>query len=355
MQFKKFLRGTAALVLTGAIALGVTACGGNSASGSASSGGAAATDSTAAKASDGQVVIYTNADDEAVAAFKNALDSNGYKGKYILQGFGTSELGGKLMAQGKDLDADLITMSSFYVDSAQEKNHMFQDLTDVKSKPLDTSTPAYRAPTTSQEGAIFYNTEVLKQENLPVPKSLKDLADPKYKDMISVPDMAGSSTGWLMVQAIIDAYGEDQGKTVLTDIYKNAGPHLEQSGSGPLKSVRSGEVAIGFGLRHQAVADKEKGLPIDFVDPTEGNFSLTESVAVIDKGDKTKPDAQKMAGIIIDKGRAELIKTYPNPLYEGEKEAANHSQYPKTFKDPLTVDLHDKHQAFSDACKQAAQ
>ena len=45
-------------------------------------------------------------------------------------------------------------------------------------------------------------------------------------------------------------------------------------------------MAIGFGLRQQAVADKLKGLPIDFVDPTEGNFSLTESIAVIDKGDK---------------------------------------------------------------------
>ena len=60
-----------------------------------------------------------------------------------------------------------------------------------------------------------------------------------------------------------------------------------------LKKVRAGEVAIGFGLRQQAVADKLKGLPIDFVDPTEGNFSLTESIAVIDKGDKTNPLAMQ--------------------------------------------------------------
>ncbi|MFR1232939.1 MAG: hypothetical protein ACLSCQ_04945 [Evtepia gabavorous] len=41
---------------------------------------------------------------------------------------------------------------------------------------------------------------------------------------------------------------------------------------------------MGFGLRHQAVAAKAEGLPIDYVDPTEGNFSLTESVAIVDKG-----------------------------------------------------------------------
>ena len=38
-----------------------------------------------------QIVIYTNADDEAVRAMKNALDNNGYDGKYIMQSFGTSE------------------------------------------------------------------------------------------------------------------------------------------------------------------------------------------------------------------------------------------------------------------------
>ncbi|MBT1165813.1 extracellular solute-binding protein [Bifidobacterium simiarum] len=307
-----------------------------------------------------QVVIYTNADDEAVAAFEHALDNNGYKGKYIMQSFGTSELGGKMLAEGKSLEADMLTMSSYYVDSAQQRNHMFADLTDVHSKLLNTNentkAPKYRSPTTAQEGAIFYNTEAIKQAGVPVPKSFKDLADPKYKGLISVPDMEGSSTGWLMVQAIVGAYGTgDEGRQILTDIYKNAGPHLEQSGSGPLKSVRSGEVAVGFGLRHQAAADKKKGLPIDYVDPTEGNYSLTESVAVLDKGAKTNPLAQKMAGVIIDQGRKELLETYPTPLYQGEKEPSNGSKYPKTFDKPLTVDLLQQHQDFSEACKRAAK
>ena len=48
-----------------------------------------------------KVVIYSNADDEAVECMKAALDENGYKGQYILQTFGTSELGGKLLAEGE--------------------------------------------------------------------------------------------------------------------------------------------------------------------------------------------------------------------------------------------------------------
>lgn len=72
---------------------------------------------------DDQVIIYSNADDEAVTAMKNALDNNGFEGEYIFQTFGTSELGGKLIAEGSDIEADLVTMSSFYLDSAQNENH----------------------------------------------------------------------------------------------------------------------------------------------------------------------------------------------------------------------------------------
>ncbi len=42
----------------------------------------------------------------------------GYKGEYMFQTFGTSELGGKLLAEGKNIEADLVTMSSFYLESA---------------------------------------------------------------------------------------------------------------------------------------------------------------------------------------------------------------------------------------------
>ena len=269
------------------------------------------------------VIIYSNADDEAVEAMKAALDENGYEGKYILQTFGTSELGGKLFAEGTDLEADLVTMSSFYLESSQQENNMYADLT------FDTGAledyPAYYTPITSQEGAIIVNTEMMKENNLPMPESLKDLADPVYDGFLSVTDIEGSSTAWLMIQALVDAYGEDGAKEILRGIYKNAGDHLEESGSGPIKKVRAGEVAVGFGLRHQAVADKKDGLPIDFVDPAE---------------------------CIIKNGRPKLIKTYPNPLYQGETaDPENISAYPKTFPEKLTVDLLEQHKELSNECK----
>ena len=313
--------------------------------GSVMLGGCSGSDAASGSSED-QIIIYSNADEEAVDAMKKTLD------EYVFQTFGTSELGGKLIAEGKNLEADMVTMSSFYLDSAQEQNSMFKDLTFDYTTLSENDSSDFYAPITKQEGAIIVNTELLKENNLDTPTCIKDLADPQYKDMISVTDIKSSSTAWLLIQALVSEYGEEEAQNILSDIYANAGDNIEDSGSAPLKKVRAGEVAVGFGLRHQAVADKEEGLPIDYVDPTEGNFSLTESVAVLDKDNGDKADkAMEMAQCIIEKGREDLQKTYPLAVYEGETDSDNKSAYPKVFPEKLTVDLLEKHQEISEAAK----
>lgn len=297
-----------------------------------------------------QVIIYSNADDEAVESMKSTLDANGYEGKYVFQSFGTSELGGKMLAEGTDIEADIITMSSYYMESAQAEHQMFQNLSfDVNTTD---SYPEYYAPFLANQGAIIINTEMMAENNLEMPESIADLADPQYAGYLSMIDIQGSSTAWLMIQALVSEYGENETQEILTGIYENAGAHMEQSGSGPIKKVRAGEVAIGFGLRHQAVADKESGLPVDYIDPTEGNFTLTESLGVVDKGDKTNALAMEMVQCIVENGRGSLMEYYPVPLYEGETaDSSAIAANSKVFAEPLTVELLDKHRALSETCK----
>lgn len=241
-------------------------------------------------------------------------------------------------------------MSTFYVESAQKKNKMFKNLTFDRNLNNENDFEKYESPITAQEGTLILNTKVMKEAKLPTPTSIKDLAKPVYKGYISVTDVKASSTAWLLIQGLVSEYGDKEAEKILKDIYKNAGDHIEDSGSGPIKKVRAGEVAIGFGLRQQAVADKKDGLPIDYVDPKEGNFTLTESVAVLDKGkDDNSALAMKMAECIIKKGRSELIKNYPVPLYKGEKEDKEQkSGNPKTYKEKLTLDLLKQHQQLSE-------
>lgn len=300
---------------------------------------------------DQEVVIYSNADNEALAAMENALNAGGFEGQYILQSFATSELGGRMMAEGKKMEADLVTMSTYYLDTAQKESNLFKDLSfDHTLQSADTS--AYSAPITAQEGALMVNTEVTKEQNLALPTSVKDLAKPEYKGQISIPDIEGSSTGWLLVQTIIGAYGEEEGTNIMTSLIQNAGPHMESSGSGPFKKVKAGEVAFAFGLRHQAAAAKSQGLPINFIDPIEGSYALTESLAVINKDEKTNPKVMEMAECIIKNARSELLKTYPRPLYQNETgNLTLCTQNPKTYGEALTVDLLQNHQEFSVQCR----
>lgn len=298
-----------------------------------------------------KVVIYTNADKEAVEAMQNSLNAAGYEGKYVLQTMGTSELGGKLMAEGDKIEANLITMSSYFIDSAQKKHNMFADLS-FEAKAL-AQYPAFYAPILANTGAIFVNTQVIKDKNLPMPKSVKDLTKDEYKGLVSIPNIMNSSTAWLLVQSIISEYGEVEGKLVLHKLLQNCGPHVETSGSGPIKKVRAGEVAAGFGLRHQAVADKAAGKPIDYIDPVEGNYSLTEALAVVKKADTaTTQLAMEMAKVMITKARPDLIKLYPVALYQGEAVGElNKPGNPKLFAKPLTVELLEDHQKFFKAAQ----
>ncbi|MGN4126389.1 extracellular solute-binding protein [Lysinibacillus sphaericus] len=291
-----------------------------------------------------QVIIYSNADDEAVEVMEATLDDKGYKGQYLIQSFGTSELGGKMMAEGTDIEADVITMASYFIESAQQSKSMFTELSS-DLKPLDEGA-TYALPILGNVGSIFINTDLLAQKGLPVPTTIKDLTDAKYKDLISFPNILDSSTGWLLVQAIISEYGEKEGQQVLADLINNAGPHIESSGSGPIKKVKTGEVAVGFGLRIQAIDAKNEGLPIDYIDPTEGNFTLTESVAVVDK-DGDEALALEIAKVIATEARADLLEQYPVALYEGEQVKEEHvPTYLKKWETTLTVDLLEKHQAF---------
>lgn len=291
-----------------------------------------------------QVIIYSNADDEAIEVMENTLDEKGYEGQYLIQSYGTSELGGKMMAEGTKIEADVITMASYFIESAQSSKSMFVELSS-DLKLLEESSP-YALPILGNTGSIFINTDLLAQKRLPVPQTIKDLTDPMYKDLVSFPNILDSSTGWLLVQAIISEYGEKEGKQVLADLIKNAGPHIESSGSGPIKKVKTGEVSAGFGLRNQAIDAKNEGLPINYIDPTEGNFTLTESVAVVDKeGDDAL--ALEIAKVLATEARTDLIEQYPVALYEGEQVNAVHiPAHLKKWETTLTVDLLEKHQTF---------
>lgn len=303
-----------------------------------------------------KVIIATNADDEAIAVMKDSLDHHGYKGQYIIQPQGTSELGGKIIAESSNIAADIITEASYYLKSAQDKNHMFVSMENKTNRNTIDKYPNYITPLLGNTGSLFINKKALKKQHLEVPHSIKDLTKSEYKGQVSMPNVMESSTGWLVLQDILNEYGEKEGKSVIKNLLINVGPHLEDGGSGPLQKVESGEVALGVGLRAQAIEQEKKGNIIEHIDPKEGNFSLVEGAAVVKKGGDKQKKAEKMVEIIQKYGRKNLMKQYPVTLYKGEHiDKDQQPEYPKKWKSPLTVDLLQKHQDIFNAAKKEAE
>ena len=142
----------------------------------------------------------------------------------------------------------MVTTASYYLDSLQKSQKLFQKL--AFTPDTINPTPDYYAPILGNCGALFINTQVLAADKLPRPTRIEDLAQP------SMPVIFPCRTFWVLPHraddaAVIADKGEAEGAKILQAIEKNAGAHLTKSGSAPLKLIRAGEVAVGFGLRHQ--------------------------------------------------------------------------------------------------------
>ena len=292
-----------------------------------------------------RVVIFSNADQEAIQVIRETLDNNGFSGQYVIQVLGTSELAGRVVGEGTNIEADIVTLSSFHIESNAS---VFKDF-DVKQNGL-ADTVNFHSPLLGLEGSLVINTQVMEASNLPVPTSLKDLANPIYAGYISIPDLNSSTTGWLFIQAILENYGVSEGREILSGILENVGVHFESGGSTPIVKARTGEVGIAFGLRHQGIAAYNEGLPIQVIDVLEGNFILTESVAVVNKAN-VSPLVLEMASLIANGTRDALLNYYPTPLFADENVSAQDIARVNFFPYTLTTSLLAEHIEFLNSAR----
>ena len=113
------------------------------------------------------------------------------------------------------------------------------------------------------------NEKLLKEKNLPVPETWKDLGDPKYKGLVAMPNPNTSGTGYVLMTTIVQIYGDDPGFELLKAIHKNVAQYTRSGGDPSLLAGR-GEVAIGVSFANDVVERGRKGFPIRFLAPKDG-------------------------------------------------------------------------------------
>lgn len=122
---------------------------------------------------------------------------------------------------------------------------------------------------------LVYNKDRLAKAGYDVPKSWKDLLDPKWKGEIVMPSPLTSGTAYMMLYSFMTLYGFNEGKgeeggwEYLEALNKNVA-HYTRGGNAPTDLVARGEFMLGITSDEQVYPRLKEGYPIDFVIPEEG-------------------------------------------------------------------------------------
>jgi len=113
------------------------------------------------------------------------------------------------------------------------------------------------------------NERLLREKGAPVPRTWRDLADPRYRRLIAYPNPNTSGTGYTMLATLVQLYGEQEAFALLRRIHPNVAEYT-RSGAAPGQLTGRGEVAIGITFIHDAVDQVLKGFPIGYGAPRDG-------------------------------------------------------------------------------------
>lgn len=149
------------------------------------------------------------------------------------------------------------------------------------------------------------NPKLLRDKNLPEPRTWKDLADPRYKGLVAYPNPTTSGTAYTMVATMVQLYGEREAFEVLKRIHPNVSEYT-RAGAAPGVLTGRGEVAIGVTFNHDSVVQILRGFPITYGSARDGTGYEIGGISLI-KGTPNRangiafiewalsPEAQRLA------------------------------------------------------------
>ena len=225
-----------------------------------------------------------------------------------------AELSAQLVQEGDASPADVFLTENSPAMSAVEKAGLFAPLDAAATDPI----PQQFRPESglwtgfvARSTVLVYNTSMVTEADLP--KSIMDLADPKYAGMISF-----SPTGadfQAIVAAVLDLEGEDATRDWLAGLKANG--TVYDGNNVVLESVNAGESAIGIIYHYYWYRDQaESGENSDntqlyfFGDQDPGAFLSISGAGVLKSSDH-QTDAQKFVEFLTsEEGQQDLADSY---------------------------------------------
>ena len=250
-----------ALGLAAAMVLGLTACGSKQET----------PDSPAADGADREkVVIYTPTEDYLIEYMQQRLDEQFPQYDFSLEYYHSGDLAAKLKAEGADTSCDIIFDCEYgYLESLSD-NLAVIDFIDPDQFVEDMRSPDNKyMPVDRYSGSVIVRPDLLEEKGLPIPQSYDDLLAGEYRGLIEMPDPTQSSTGYLFLKSLANAWGEEEALAYFDKLDENI---LQYTGGGsaPVKDAVAGECAIALSLTFKAVDLINEGADLDILFFKEG-------------------------------------------------------------------------------------
>lgn len=250
--------GAAGATLAG---LGLVGCGGSGSSSSAETTASeenpvgADADLVAAAQEEGELVVYGSCEEDYLAAACTHFEEV-FNIKTSYQRLSTGEVQAKIEEENGNPSADVwfggttdpyneVTAAGLLEPyEAKNASHIMKD----KYKDADGN---WYGIYTGLLG-IMYNKDELERMGIDAPTDFADLTDSKYQGLIWSSNYNTAGTAKLIINTMIQKYGHDEGIQYLVNLDKNVANYTK-SGSGPSKSIGTGECTIGLGFLHDGI------------------------------------------------------------------------------------------------------
>lgn len=224
------------------------------------------------------IIIYSSMELFRGEELQNQLEQRFPDSKIMVTYVPTAKAAAKISVEKEKCDADIVVgVETSYLEKVKDSFANIEGRS--KLDYLDGLTPLdnHNAYVTWERfgGAFIINKSVLEKHGLSMPTSYDDLLKPEYKSLIAMPDPKSSGTGYFFYKNMVNTRGEEGALSYFDALQQNI-KQFTESGSGPVKLLIQGEVAIGLGMTFQAVNEINKQSPFEIVYPKEGSpYTLT--------------------------------------------------------------------------------
>lgn len=245
------------------------------------------------------IIVYSSMEQFRSEELQKQLDERFPSKDIYVMYVPTAKAAAKVSIEGERSDADIIVgLESAYLEKVKDNLEYVEDLSTLDYLDDMKSTDGKYVIWERQAGSIILNMDVIEKNDLPVPETYEDLLDPVYKNMIAMPDPKSSGTGFFFYKNLVNVLGEEKALDYIDELAANIKSFTE-SGSGPVKMLIQGEVAIGLGLTFQAVNEYNNGNDFEILEPEYGSpYSLTGTSIV--KGKRENPGVEEVFDFIIN-------------------------------------------------------